>query len=813
MEKPFILDTDASNYAAGAVLSQVQENGDERPCAYFSTKFNDAEKNYCTTQRELLAVILALEHFKFYLWGHNFMVRTDHSSLRWIRNMKGTENKIARWIQRLDEFGNFTIVHRKGEDHGNADALSRLVGTGDKELGDRLCVFFQCTECTPKRDRANLRRLLPQQPDEIAKVFAKEHNLTPINKPPRVAYVAAIRSHLAKRGIINAVLGADDTAILGELQNKTKRKYTKKVYSGPVRRSARLQEQAAKTEEVQRSADAGVLTEERLTVTPLDSGRETSVQEPADNDLLPFPWTDGPLEIGISHPDDINKRVNSIGPGDPGSESITTGTPSDDEESLGGREVTLAEIFTEEDGPEMTPSNWFEVHPPDWLREEQMKDPGLAKMLDLKENHHKKPQIVSMKTEYPTFRGLHPQWEQMVISEGVLYRKQHDLKISDHPRWQLVVPEHLRPQILMQLHNGILGGHQGRRKTVSLVSSAFYWPGHTADIKAWCRKCDICSQAKVSKTTYWKVPLQQKTALGPFDEVSLDVLQLTVTAAGNKYVLMVVDKFTKWIEAYAMPEHTAPTVARVLAEEWICRYGVPRELHSDNGPEFMSKLIVELCSLFELHKTTTPTYRPQGNGQCERMNKTATQMLAKFVHEYKHQQWDRMLPYVVAAYRRSVHESSGVTPNLMVYGRETKMPLDLVVGSPPEVPKCPFAYVAEIKSNLQQAHDFARKQLKISAKKQKIHYDRYAGKERLLSVGETVWYYYPPWAQKLSNPWIKCIVRKILDQAPAAACYEVQQGEYTRPKLAHIDQLKYYEGDEPIIPWWTEDSPSEDESA
>jgi hypothetical protein len=172
-----------------------------------------------------------------------------------------------------------------------------------------------------------------------------------------------------------------------------------------------------------------------------------------------------------------------------------------------------------------------------------------------------------------------------------------------------------------------------------------------------------------------------------------------------------------------------------------------------------------------------------------------------------------MLPYVVAAYRRSVHESSGVTPNLMVYGRETKMPLDLVVGSPPEVPKCPFAYVAEIKSNLQQAHDFARKQLKISAKKQKIHYDRYAGKERLLSVGETVWYYYPPWAQKLSNPWIKCIVRKILDQAPAAACYEVQQGEYTRPKLAHIDQLKYYEGDEPIIPWWTEDSPSEDESA
>lgn len=120
---PYILDTDASNDAMGAVLSQVQE-GMEKPIAYFSRTFSSEEKNYCVTRKELLAVVTATKHFRPYLYGQQFKLRTDHASLRWMVNLKDPTGQVARWLERLQEF-NFIIEHRQGRSHGNADGLSR----------------------------------------------------------------------------------------------------------------------------------------------------------------------------------------------------------------------------------------------------------------------------------------------------------------------------------------------------------------------------------------------------------------------------------------------------------------------------------------------------------------------------------------------------------------------------------------------------------------------------------------------------------------------------------------------------------------
>jgi hypothetical protein len=121
-QKPFILDTDASNIGIGAVLSQVDGNGKEHVVAYASRVLTKAEKHYCVTRKELLAAVTYIRHFRPYLLGRLF---TDHGSLTWLRNFKEAEGQLERWLEQLQEY-TFTVEHRPGRKHGNGDALSRL---------------------------------------------------------------------------------------------------------------------------------------------------------------------------------------------------------------------------------------------------------------------------------------------------------------------------------------------------------------------------------------------------------------------------------------------------------------------------------------------------------------------------------------------------------------------------------------------------------------------------------------------------------------------------------------------------------------
>ena len=124
MNKTFILDTDASDMGIGAVLSQCQKDGLEHVIAYGSRTLSRPEQRYCVTRRELLAVVSFVQHFRPYLLGREFLLRTDHGSLTWLTNFKEPEGQLARWLECLQEFS-FQTVHRSGKRHTNADALSR----------------------------------------------------------------------------------------------------------------------------------------------------------------------------------------------------------------------------------------------------------------------------------------------------------------------------------------------------------------------------------------------------------------------------------------------------------------------------------------------------------------------------------------------------------------------------------------------------------------------------------------------------------------------------------------------------------------
>lgn len=149
----FILDTDASNYSIGAVLSQIQ-NGQERVISYASRTMNKAETNYCVTDKELLAVKYFVEYFKQYLLGRKFRVRTDHQALVWLFKIKEPKGRIARWIEILSAY-DFSIEYRPGHKHGNADALSRCPNPHSCECSvDTKLKCGPCKKCIKRNEES-----------------------------------------------------------------------------------------------------------------------------------------------------------------------------------------------------------------------------------------------------------------------------------------------------------------------------------------------------------------------------------------------------------------------------------------------------------------------------------------------------------------------------------------------------------------------------------------------------------------------------------------------------------------------------------
>ena len=416
LDDPYILDTDASLYGIGAVLSQIQ-NGEERVIAYGSKTLSRFQIKYCTTYHELLAVVTFVKQFKYYLFGRNFLLRTDHASLVWLKNFKEPEGMVARWISFLDTF-DMTIQHRKGSLHGNADGLSRLPR--------RRCKRDDCNDCMN-------------------------------NVPCKVATI-----------------------------KKT--------------------------------------------------GAETPEQ-------------------------DVSK------------------------------------------------SNWIDQWSITDISRLQNQDSNINTVMQFKSVSDGKPKIDSPSQE---LSALLRQWDQLVVHEGIFYRTYHEP--NNTITYQIVVPKEIRKQIMMQLHNNRTAGHLGREKTLLKVRSRFYWPLMNDDIARWCQTCPTCSKGKPGPGI-GRYSMQHITVTRPLECIAIDIMgPLPMTDDGNEYIMVIGDYFSKWKEAYALKNHTALSVADKLTTEFICRFGAPTRIHTDQGREFESELFSEICKLLGVEKSRTTPYRPQSDG-------------------------------------------------------------------------------------------------------------------------------------------------------------------------------------------------------
>ena len=241
------------------------------------------------------------------------------------------------------------------------------------------------------------------------------------------------------------------------------------------------------------------------------------------------------------------------------------------------------------------------------------------------------------------------------------------------------------------------------------------------------------------------------------ERVAMDIFgPLPTTKRGNKYILVVSDYFTRWVEAYSLPNSEAPTVARTLVSEWICRYGAPDAIHTDQGKNFESRLFSELCTLLGIHKTRTTPYHPQSDGLIERFNRTLRMMLTIHMEQCPEDTWDDHLPMLMLAYRSSVQESTRFTPFQLMFGREVQLPVDLVFGGGPAPGESPGEYVKRLRQSFEASYSVVRERMHLVQKQQKQLYDRKAAGGRY-AVGDLVWLHSPAVprgkAPKFHRPW------------------------------------------------------------
>lgn len=348
---------------------------------------------------------------------------------------------------------------------------------------------------------------------------------------------------------------------------------------------------------------------------------------------------------------------------------------------------------------------------PNEIRLSQRRDPQLLQLI-----------LFLEKTE-PYTMEVHASLSEEKASEffldenDILYKIQEPSKHYDSEKL-LVVPESLRKEILLQTHDGPLGGHFGFKKTFEKIKIHYWWPLMYTQIQDWCATCDSCLRRK-RPFGQKKAPLQPIPIGMPFERVAMDILgPLPETESHNKYVLVFSDYRSKWPEAACLPSIEAPRVAQALFDLIITRHGAPTTLLSDRGTNFLSKLMHEVYVMMNIKKLNTSSYRPQTDGLVEKFNSSLTQSLTMFCNE-RQSDWDLFVQGILFAYRTSVSSSTNETPFFLLYGRRARLPLDVKLLPPSKVSADHSEYRSILVKNLAIAQSLATKENEKSQERMK----------------------------------------------------------------------------------------------
>ncbi|GFS05268.1 Gypsy retrotransposon integrase-like protein 1 [Elysia marginata] len=315
----------------------------------------------------------------------------------------------------------------------------------------------------------------------------------------------------------------------------------------------------------------------------------------------------------------------------------------------------------------------------------------------------------------------------------------------------------MREYVMSVTHDSLTGAHLGIRRTKDKFLSNFYWPGVDGDVTRCCRSWDVC-QRTVKKGIVPRVPLEKVPLVDiPFKRVAMDIVGPInpPSEAGHRFILTLIDYATRYAKAVPLCKINTETVAEALVDIYS-RLGVPEEVLSDQGTQFMSDCMKEVCRLLGIKQRVTTPYHPMCNGLVERFNATLKTCLRRLCNEQP-RQWHRYINPLLFAYREVPQESTHFAPLELLYGRTVRGPMYVLRElwtkniEEPEV-KTSHEYVLNLRERLDDTLKIAREELEKAQGRQKHYYDRTA-KCRKFSVREKVLVLLPSDSNKLLMQW------------------------------------------------------------
>ena len=595
----FILDVDACNYGIGGVLSQLQD-GEELVIAYASRSLNRAETNYCVTDKELLAIKYFVEYFRHCLLGRHFTVRSGHRPLKFLFSMKSPSGRIARWIEILSGY-DFEVQYRQASKHTNADSLSRCPNPKDCSCPDtdeeESLKYGPCKKCLKRAeqmdsDLLSTRDSAGRQTDDIITQQTSRCSTSS-------TFCESVKENvlsLVKATLRHAALSVAILVLMMIVTNDCAHFIVGSVMNPPI---------------LQYTAGAVILS----LVSAVSQGKVncmgTELMQIFNGKIWPncsVPVKDIKLATcsWLRLVRTVTTRSKAQEPWLPWSDGYT----SQEVQEMQKRDIHIGPIIA-----------WF--------------------------SSGRKPEGSIAASASPETRHYLQCWDALVLQDGV-HMRGFEKKDGSGVFRQLVTPGCLRKDVLFQMHNSILSGHLGRKKTKEKLLQWYYWYQAREDVNLWVSRCDICGANKppVHKP---RAPLGSMPVGALMDRMSTDLIgPFPRTLRGNRYVLVVTDQFSHWVEVLAIRDQSAETAARTILIEVIAGFGSPISIHSDLGGNYESRIFRELCDLLEIKKSRTSVRNPKGNGQTE-FNKTLVQMVRAYLTGEQNE-WDLNLRCLATAY-------------------------------------------------------------------------------------------------------------------------------------------------------------------
>jgi transposase InsO family protein len=601
-EQDFHIATDASQVGLGAVLFQVDENGNERPIFYASRGLNKAERRYSTIERELMGIIFATQKFKYYLLGRRSIAYCDHKPIQYLNNLTIENARLTRFRLKLAEF-DLQIKWRKGSDNAVPDALSRIEQYEPEGIHTEELI------------------------EEIFAIESKLSNIEKMNEP--ITYIDGNMWQAREPNI--CVTASSDfeskNSMLVEAINKFNGLDKLKINKAQV------------GDCISQIVEDGQIVNYLIT--------KKSAYEKTNFETL----------------NQCFEQLNSF-----------------------CQKYSIKETALAKEGYEFDKLEWNGVEK---LINKNLVANGIAVRVYTNKNSLKinaiqevesiENKIKRLQKEDETIKNLKIKIElnkakEFVKKDGVLLKLKKG-NIDGKFYRQLVVPKSLKLDVLELCHDHFWGGHLGEKRTWDKLKARFWWPNAYNETLEYVRSCEKCARLKP--------PAPNRPVLDPyldfekpFDVMGIDILELSTTESGNRYVLVATDYLTRYTEVHPMKDMKAATVADILVKEIITRHSAPSKLLSDRGVQFLANVMKETCKYFKINKIFTSVYHPAMDGLTERYNKTLCQLLSVYGNEHQ-SNWDQYISLVNFAYLTAKQSSTEESPFKLLFGREPRLPADI----------------------------------------------------------------------------------------------------------------------------------------